>query len=84
MLRLTPTHIQELDAAVASVVRSGLAENLQEVTRERFPLPTLEPLLGDLLEQVVWGRGFALIKGIPVDRYTVLVNLLFIPHVTPM
>ncbi len=33
-------------------------------------LPTLGPILTSIQEEVTWGRGFALIRGVPVDRYT--------------
>jgi hypothetical protein len=32
------------------------------VTKEDFPLPTLGPVLEAIREEVVWGRGFALIR----------------------
>ena len=40
------------------------------MTSADFPLPTLGPLLGHLLAEVTNGRGFALVKGLPVQRWT--------------
>lgn len=40
------------------------------MTREQFPLPTLGPVLEAVREEVVNGRGFALIRGVPVERYS--------------
>jgi hypothetical protein len=38
--------------------------------REDFPLPTFSRELSAVLEQIENGRGFALLRGFPVDRYT--------------
>lgn len=69
---LTPTHIAELDAAVEGVIRSGIdiESALHKVTKEQFPLPTLGPVLEGIREEVRAGRGFALVRNFPVDRYT--------------
>ncbi|MEM9682343.1 MAG: TauD/TfdA family dioxygenase [Pseudomonadota bacterium] len=64
---LSADEIEELDGALRWVRERGLA--MAEVTRADFPLPTLEPYLRRLEETVRAGRGFALIRGIPVDRY---------------
>lgn len=42
----------------------------QEITLNDVTLPTLAPLLKRFLSEVVDGRGFQLIKGLPVDRWT--------------
>jgi hypothetical protein len=44
-------------------------DKLQTVTKEDFPLPTLGPYLESVRDEVVSGRGFALIRGVPVDRW---------------
>lgn len=41
---------------------------LQTVTKADFPLPTLGPYLESVRDEVVSGRGFALIRGVPVER----------------
>lgn len=33
-------------------------------------LPSLGAILTAIQDEVTWGRGFALIRGVPVDRYT--------------
>lgn len=38
--------------------------------REDFPLPSLGPKLEAIQHEVTWGRGFALLRGVPVWRYT--------------
>ena len=43
---------------------------MQDVTREQFPLPTVGPKILAIREQLLRGRGFQLIKGVPVDKWT--------------
>lgn len=40
------------------------------MTAADFPLPTLGPLLAAILRDVTSGRGFALLKGLPVQRWS--------------
>ena len=44
--------------------------SLQDLTQRDFPLPTLGPRLVKIHKEVVHGRGFQLIKGLPVQRYS--------------
>ena len=61
---LAPAEIAEIEAAVAGVRARGL--DLGTVTRADFPLPTLGPKLAALREEVINGRGFVLVRGLPV------------------
>ena len=65
---LTPSEIDEIDAAVGTLESRGL--DIMEIDRDGFPLPTLGPVLDDIHDELLEGRGFALISGLPVDRYT--------------
>lgn len=65
--RLTDRQIAELEDAVAHSKKDRIA--LIELTREVFPLPTLGPLLDELRADILRGRGFVLLRGIPVERY---------------
>jgi hypothetical protein len=65
---LTEAEIADLDRALRAVQKRGLA--MAQVTRKDFPLPVLQPYLADLEKTVRTGRGFALLRGIPVARYT--------------
>ena len=61
--------LQEIDAAVAHVQSAGVA--LDAISPRTFPLPTLGPRLQQLLDQeLLNGIGFALLRGLPVQRYT--------------
>jgi hypothetical protein len=65
---LSEAEIDDLDRALRAVQKRGLA--MAEVTRDDFPLPALGPFLAGLENTVRTGRGFALLRGIPVARYT--------------
>ena len=67
--RLTPDDVTELEAAVAGVRRRGI--DIASARREDFELPGLGPVLGGIQEEVVTGRGFALIRNLPVERYSI-------------
>ena len=64
--RLTDAEIAELEGALA-VARAHTDEVL-DVDREHFPLDTLVPVLADIAEELINGRGFQRISGLPVDR----------------
>lgn len=66
MYRLTDADIGELDGAVAGVRERGL--DIVDVARADFPLPALGPTLDRLRDEVVDGRGVAMIRGVPVGR----------------
>ena len=65
--RLTAAEIAELDAASVRVRNRGLG--IIDIAQDDFPLPGLGPVLEDIEDEVINGRGFALIRGLPVDRY---------------
>ncbi|MFF0629484.1 TauD/TfdA family dioxygenase [Streptomyces sp. NPDC004296] len=66
-LRLEPSHLQELDAAVRAVRARGTP--LLKVTADDFPLPTLAGELRRIADVLENGRGFALVEQLPVERY---------------
>ncbi len=66
--RLTPTHRAELDAAIRVFQAAGTP--LAQITPAQFPLPTLGPVLRALLDALLEGRGFALLRGFEVARYS--------------
>ena len=60
---LSPAEIDELETAVAGVRGRDLAG----LRRRDFPLPKLGPALEGLRDEVLNGRGFVLIRGLPVE-----------------
>jgi len=65
--RLDAVAITELDAALTHIKRSGASIPF---TRADFPLPQFSVELARILDEVENGRGFALLRGIPRERYT--------------
>ncbi len=62
---LGPAEVDEIGAAVRVAERAGL--DLIDVRREHFPLPRLAAKLGELRNEALRGRGFALLRGLPVE-----------------
>jgi hypothetical protein len=60
--------VAELDAALRGLERRGLG--WPAFGRDDFPLPTFSRELAAVLDELERGRGFVLLRGIPVDRYT--------------
>jgi hypothetical protein len=65
---LLPDEIRELEIGAELVAKSG--KKLEEITAEDFPLPTLAPKLLKLRAELTKGRGFALLRGLPTEKYT--------------
>ena len=63
--RLSPPQTVELEEARRAVQERGL--DIAAIQREDFPLPTLGPVLDRLTTEVLDGRGFALLRGVPVE-----------------
>jgi len=64
---LSPADLGEIKAATQTVRARGL--DIGDITRADFPLPTLGPALDRLRGEILNGRGFTLLRGIPVhDR----------------
>ncbi len=63
--RFSDTEVAEIQAATATARARGL--ELAQITRADFPLPTLGPVLDRLRGEILNGRGFVLLRGLPVD-----------------
>jgi hypothetical protein len=66
--QLSPAEIAEVESAARELTESS--SDLTSISTGDFPLPTLGPRLRRLLEQVLNGRGFVLIKALPVERWS--------------
>jgi len=66
---LTPAEIDEIDAALAQLLSLGDLD-FPEITPETFPLPTLAPYLAGVAEELRFGRGFLLLRGLPRQRWS--------------
>jgi hypothetical protein len=67
VFQLTDDHVEELDRALAHAEAS--CDDVLDITRESFPLPTLGVELVRITDDLVNGRGVVLIRGVPVERY---------------
>jgi hypothetical protein len=65
---LTAAEIAELTTALGAVRERRLA--LHEIGRTDFPLPSLGSTIDLWADELDHGRGFLLVRGLPVDRYT--------------
>ena len=65
---LTPSDIAEIDQALAAVKAAGTP--LFAIGPKDFPLPTLVPRLARIRAEVSDGRGFVLLRGLPIERYS--------------
>src|SRR5688572_5990476 len=66
--RLSADDVAEIDRAVTAFGASGIA--LADISRKSFPLASFASTLGSIATELVEGRGFVLMRGLPVDRYT--------------
>jgi hypothetical protein len=67
VFELTDTHVEELDAALRHA--EAVTDDVLDITRESFPLPTLGPELQRITRDLIDGNGVVLIRGVPVERY---------------
>lgn len=65
---LTPETIAVFDAALAHLKARGLT--FPDFGKEDFPLHTLAPEFARYADELENGRGFLLLRGLPVQRYT--------------
>ena len=65
---MSEAEIAEVESAVKELAKSSF--DLTAISSDDFPLPTLGPRLHHLLDEVLSGRGFVLIKALPVERWT--------------
>lgn len=68
--RLTDADRADVHAALEHVHRRGLS--IMQVTQADFPLPTLGRQLSEIRRELLEGRGFVLLRGLPVARYSKL------------
>lgn len=64
----TEAELAELDAAVREHFAAG--REMGDITPATFRLPTLSRTLTTILDQVLHGVGFTLLRGFPIQRYT--------------
>jgi TfdA family taurine catabolism dioxygenase TauD len=68
MRQFSADEIAEIESSVRAFGASGAP--LAGITRQSFPLPKVGPLLRAVLHELLEGRGFVLLRGLPVERWT--------------
>ena len=63
------SEIAEIDAAVEAVDTADRA--IAGIHRDDFHLPEFGPVLDAIREELLRGRGFVLIRGLPIERWSV-------------
>jgi hypothetical protein len=66
---LSPAEIAEIDAALAHLHSLGSLD-FPDITPAAFPLPTLGKFFAELGRELLHGRGFLLLRGLPRERYS--------------
>lgn len=66
--QLPQAALKDIDRTVQDIRARGVP--LQAVTKKDFPLPSIEQDLAERLDEVENGRGFVLLRGVPIERYT--------------
>lgn len=68
ILHLSAAEIADIDAALAVAKATG--RDFPDLAAADFPLAVLGPRLTRLAVELEDGRGFALLRGLPIDRYS--------------
>jgi hypothetical protein len=66
---LNAAEVDEIDAALGHLHGQGDLD-FPDITPETFPLPTLDGFFRNLRDELRFGRGFVLLRGIPRERYS--------------
>lgn len=67
-IELTPTHLGDIRDALHKIKAAGLG--LDDLGREHFPFPSLKGLLGEVEREIADGRGFVVVRRLPVEDYS--------------
>jgi len=70
--QLTAQEVREVYQATNDVLAK--VDSPEEVSQEEFPLPQFGKTLAQLRDEVEYGRGFTVVRGLPVGEFTVEQN----------
>ncbi|MBI3695514.1 MAG: TauD/TfdA family dioxygenase, partial [Acidobacteria bacterium] len=65
---LRPLALDELDAGVRRIREQG--KNISTITAADFPVPSFAADATRIRDELQTGRGFVVVKGLPLDRYS--------------
>ena len=65
----TSAQVAELERAAEHFASTGLA--LENITPESFPLQNLSSFIGGQLQELLHGRGFVMLRGLPIANWSI-------------
>jgi hypothetical protein len=67
-IELTASQLRDVDHAITRVKAASLG--LDDLGREHFELPSLRPVIDEIRRQIEKGRGFVVVRRLPVEAYS--------------
>ena len=68
MIHLTDAQLRDIDQALAAAKATG--RPLAEIGPDQFPIGETKALLASVIDEIRHGRGFVVLRGLPVARYS--------------
>jgi hypothetical protein len=65
---LTVTQLNDIERAIRQINAAGLG--LADLQREHFEVPSLKPVIDEIRHQIADGRGFVVVRRLPVENYS--------------
>ncbi|HJZ16485.1 MAG TPA: TauD/TfdA family dioxygenase, partial [Stellaceae bacterium] len=67
-IELSATQLQDIERAMGQMKAAGLG--LDDLQREHFEVPSLRPVIDEIRRQIAGGRGFVVLRRLPVEDYS--------------
>src|SRR3984957_8431636 len=67
-IELTAAQLRDIERAMRQIKAAGLG--LDDLQREHFDLPSLQPVIDEIRHQIADGRGFVVLRRLPVEDYS--------------
>ena len=67
IVKWSPEQITELEAAADQFLSLGIP--LENITPELFPLTKLPSFIDETLNEILFGRGFVMFRGLPIESW---------------
>src|SRR6266851_6688303 len=67
-IELTEAHLRDIEHTIRQIKTAGLS--LHDLQREHFELPSLKPVIEEIRDEIKDGRGFVLLRRLPVEDYS--------------
>ena len=67
-IELSAAHLRDIERVMWQIKTAGLG--LDGLQREHFEFPSLEPLINQIRDEIKDGRGFVLLRRLPVEDYS--------------